>query len=205
MFIANLKLYKKLSRYRSFTLARHLQRLIPEGKDPVQVLDFGCGNMYTALELLKVRPQLHITGLDVVRDQNLTDETLAHPQLDFVQYDAQEIPFPSDQFDYVLALNTMHHTPDPEYYLSELKRVIKPDGAILMIEEMYHNRLDKAIISGHDWVLNKMKKDIPVPLNFRSNRQYLKEFNRQELKVVHVGGMRTFPFGIYVYTYKLVK
>lgn len=205
MFIANLKVYKKLSHYRSYILARHLAHLLPDSPTPIHVLDFGCGNMYTAEELLKLRPGLHITGLDVVRDQNLTDETLANKQLEFVAYATRELPFDDASFDYVLALNTMHHTPDPEYYLSELKRVIKKEGAILMVEEMYHNQVDKVIIAAHDWVLNKLKKDIPVPLNFRSNKQYLKEFKEQGLAINYAGGMRTLPLGVYVYTYQLSK
>ena len=46
-------------------------------------------------------------------------------------------------FDIVIASAVMHHTPDPDFYLEELKRVLKPGGSILLVEEMYHNLLDK--------------------------------------------------------------
>lgn len=202
MFIANLPIYKKLTRQRSIKFANQLAPLIP---DHAAVLDFGCGNMFTALELLKLNPTLHITGLDVIRDQNLTDETLQTKGLEFRITTTKEIPFPDNTFDAVIALATMHHTPDPEYYLSELKRVIKPGGAIILIEEMYIHQLDRIYISSQDWILNNMKKGVPVPLNFRSHKHYLSEFKKQGLKVAFEGSVRPFPTMMHHYVYKLVK
>ena len=202
MFLADLPIYKKLTHQRSQTFARYLAPIIPEGS---HVLDFGCGNMMTALELLKLTPRLEVTGLDVIRDQNLTDETLSDPRIHFQITTTKELPFPDDHFDIALALATMHHTPDPEYYLSELKRVIKKDGAIIMVEEMALNPLDKMYISAQDWLLNKMKEGVPVPLNFRSHKHYLSEFKRQGLRIDFAGSVRAFPTFMHHYVYKLKK
>jgi ubiquinone/menaquinone biosynthesis C-methylase UbiE len=168
-------------------------------------MDFGCGNMFTAIELLKIKPNMHITGLDVIRDQNLTDEILADKHIDFKITNTKELPFADNSFDVVLALATMHHTPDPEYYLSELKRVIKPTGAIILVEEMYLNQLDRVYISAQDWILNKMKKGVPVPLNFRSNDQYKDSFKKLSLHIDFEGSIRPVPTMMHHYVYKLTK
>jgi ubiquinone/menaquinone biosynthesis C-methylase UbiE len=202
MFIANLPIYKKLTQKRSQKFADYLSKLIPDNSS---VLDFGCGNMYTAVELLKTLPNLQVTGLDVVKDQNLDDKFLSDKRLSFKLLTTKEIPFPDNTFDVVVALATMHHTVDPEYYLSELKRIIKPTGCIILIEEMYLHLLDKAWISSQDWLLNKMKAGVPVPLNFRSHKHYLNEFKKQGLKIVFEDGIRSSVTYMHVYVYKLTK
>ena len=202
MFLADLPIYKRLSNKRSQKFAQYLSGIVPEH---AHMLDFGCGNMYTSIELLKLSPTLKITGLDVVKDQNLNDEVLNDKRLDFALLTTKALPFANDTFDVVLALATMHHTEDPEYYLSELKRVTKPTGCIILIEEMYINLVDKIWISSQDWLLNKMKAGVPVPLNFRSHKHYMNEFKKQGLKIEMQDGIRSSVTYMHVYVYKLSK
>jgi ubiquinone/menaquinone biosynthesis C-methylase UbiE len=202
MFIANLPIYKKLTRQRSINFAKYLSKLIPESSN---VLDFGCGNMFTSKEILQIRPTLNITGIDVIKDQNLDEDFFKDKRLNFALLTTKELPFPDNSFDVSFALAVLHHTDDPEYYLSELKRVTKPSGHIILIEEMYINQLDKLYISSQDWLLNKLKTGVPVPLNFRSHKHYLQEFERQGLKIEFEDGIRAFLTGMHVYVYQLKK
>jgi ubiquinone/menaquinone biosynthesis C-methylase UbiE len=202
MFLANLPIYKKLTRQRSITFAEYLAPLIPDG---ASVLDFGCGNMYTARQLLLHLPDLKITGLDIIRDQNLSDEILADKRLAFQLSGEKHIDSPDNTFDGAIALATLHHTPDPEYFLSELKRVVKKEGFIILVEEMAVNLFDKVYISVEDWLLNKMKEGVPVPLNFRYHKEYMEEFRKQGLSVAFKGSVRPFPTMMHHYVYKLVK
>ncbi|HRO42384.1 MAG TPA: class I SAM-dependent methyltransferase [Flavipsychrobacter sp.] len=202
MFIANLPIYKKLTQQRSITFAQYLAPLIPNGS---HLLDFGCGNMYTARQLLNHLPNLKITGFDIIRDQNLSDEILSDKRLAFQLSGEKGIDALENSFDGAIALATLHHTPDPEYFLSELKRVVKPGGFIILVEEMAINLLDKVYISVEDWLLNKMKEGVPVPLNFRYHKQYLEEFRKQGLKIEFHGSVRPFPTMMHHYVYKLVK
>lgn len=202
MFIANLPLYKKLTRQRSVNFAKYLSGLMPnEGK----VLDFGCGNMFTSQEILKIKPDLHITGIDVIKDQNLDDNFFKDKRLAFSLLSGKALPFADNSFDTTFALAVLHHTEDPEYYLSELKRVTKPSGSIILIEEMYINLFDKFYISSQDWLLNKLKTGVPVPLNFRSHKHYLNEFKKQGLQIMHEDGIRAFLTRMHVYVYQLKK
>jgi len=202
MFLADLPIYKKLTQQRSITFAQYLAPLVPDG---THLLDFGCGNMYTARQLLIHRPNVKITGLDIIRDQNLSDDVLSDKRLSFQLNDQYGINSPADTFDGAIALATLHHTPDPEYFLSELKRVVKPGGFIILVEEMAINLADKVYISVEDWLLNKMKEGVPVPLNFRYHKQYLQEFQKQGLSIEFQGSVRPFPTMMHHYVYKLVK
>jgi|GEM_PF-6727056 len=137
MFVADLPLYKRLSGLRSHYLAK---KIAPYVRDGSCVLDFGCGNMYTAMKLLEFRPELTITGVDIVADQNLDLEKM-DPRLRFVQSSGLCCPFDDNTFDHVLALACLHHTDHPEKYLEELRRLIKAGGTIIIAEEMYINML----------------------------------------------------------------
>jgi hypothetical protein len=56
-----------------------------------------------------------------------------------------------------------------------------------------------------DWFFNKMKKGVPVPLQFRSLKNYLKEFQKNALEIVFKGSVRPiFPY-MHHYVFKLKK
>lgn len=204
MFIASLPVYKKLSQNRSNALARALQPLM--NNKAARVLDFGTGNMFLAAKIAEDYPNMSIHGIDVIRDQNLSDALFQRfPNLSFEAYNGLAVPFENDIFDYVIASAVMHHTPDPEYFLQELKRVLKPGGSILLIEEMYHHTLDKWFIMMEDFVLNNLKKGVPVPLTFRSYKHYKQQFIHNNLRVDFEGYVRpSFPWKHH-YVFKLSK
>lgn len=202
MFIASLELYKKLSKNRSKSIAAYIKDLI---KDNTKILDFGAGNLYLAGALLDFLPKVEIFGIDVIEDQNLDKQVMNHSRFQFSTYNGKNIPAEDNQFDYVIASAVMHHTPSPEYFLVEIKRVLKPGGAFILVEEMYHNMADKIYISAEDLILNKLKKGVPVPLNFRSYDHYKKEFEKLHYEIEFEGFVRpSFPFKHH-YVFKLVK
>jgi ubiquinone/menaquinone biosynthesis C-methylase UbiE len=45
------------------------------------------------------------------------------------------LPFADDRFDRVLAVNSLHHWPDREADLREVKRVLKPGGVLVIAEQ----------------------------------------------------------------------
>lgn len=203
MFIADLGFYKKLSFNRSRRLAEKLATLI--APPDAHILDFGAGNMYLAKVLLELLPQVSITAIDVIEDQNLDKELLKNPRVKFRVCEPGALPFPEGSFDIVIASAVMHHTPDPDFYLEELKRVLKPGGSILLVEEMYHNLPDKLYIMAEDWTLNKLKKGVPVPLNFYSYKRYKQLFKKLSLKIDYEGFIRPgFPWKHH-YVFKLTK
>lgn len=50
--------------------------------------------------------------------------------------DAEKLPFVNAQFDLVLAWGILHHTPDTQQAISEIYRVLKPNGTIKIM--LYH-------------------------------------------------------------------
>ena len=103
-----------------------------------QVLDAGTGTGEDAQEMAKlVAPGGLVVGLDV--SQIMIDEAKRRVQdpslpLRFVQGDIQHLPFEHATFDRCYADRTFIHLPDPQLALSELVRVTKPGGQILIAE-----------------------------------------------------------------------
>lgn len=50
----------------------------------------------------------------------------------FVQADAREMPFSADEFDAVWSIWVLEHVPNPEQALREMRRVLKPNGVLLL-------------------------------------------------------------------------
>ena len=53
-----------------------------------------------------------------------------HPRMDFMQIDAQSIPFKDRTFDVIIANQMLYHVPDMERALSEIHRVLRSPGIL---------------------------------------------------------------------------
>lgn len=97
-----------------------------------RVLELGCGTGELWLENSERIP----AGLEIVISDfsegmvAQVQENLKNLKTSFKYkvIDAQSIPFEEDQFDIVIANHMLFHLPDREKGLSEIKRVLKPNG-----------------------------------------------------------------------------
>jgi SAM-dependent methyltransferase len=60
------------------------------------------------------------------------------PNIRFRAMDAAHLDFDSDSFDLVCISNSLHHFDDPQAVLSQMKRVLRP-GGYLLVSEMYRD------------------------------------------------------------------
>ena len=56
------------------------------------------------------------------------------PNIKFIEGGAENIPLPDEYFDKVVASASFHHSSDQDSALEEMKRVLKPDGKIIILE-----------------------------------------------------------------------
>jgi len=99
------------------------------GKD---VLEVSCGHGGGAAYLTRTQHPKSYTGLDFNgAGVEFCKKRHQLPGLDFVQGDAQNLPFPDQSFDAVVTVDASHIFPDRERFLSEVARVLRPGGHFL--------------------------------------------------------------------------
>ena len=103
------------------------------------VLEVGCG---TGHWLAAISGATTVAGIDrsweMLRRARETAlrAVLAHAT-------AEQLPFASDTFDRVFCVNALHHFGDKLAFLREAYRVLRPDGAILIIGLDPHTTIDQ--------------------------------------------------------------
>ena len=105
-----------------------------------KLLDVGCGPCVNA-KILR-----DIYGLDVVASDIYEHENAKNFGLDFVKASICELPFPDQSFDYLFVQDVLHHIDEDNQRhevhvkaLEELKRVVKKDGYIIIVEANRYN------------------------------------------------------------------
>lgn len=120
---------------------RMLDRLLEEVQfSPEQrVLDVGCG-LTSVLRCLPEPPTAERTpsrvGVDPLADQYRT--LLPWPEhIALVNASALKLPFADGSFELVCCSNALDHMPDPAAALREMRRVLVPEGRLLLTVELF--------------------------------------------------------------------
>ena len=127
-----------------------------------RVLDYGCGSGYGSARIARTAD--HVTGVDVA------DDAVAHAQsefgtgnLDFMAIDPVEpLPFDDAAFDVVLSFQVFEHVSDTSLYLSEIRRVLSPQGRLVLVTPDRSTRL--------------------LPMQRPWNRWHVHEYGKGELR-----------------------
>lgn len=87
-----------------------------------KLLDSGCGSMPYKKIILSNSAVTEYIGLDIESALNYENT-----KADFL-WDGSIMPFEDASFDVVISTEVLEHVPDPDAYLMEVKRVLKPGG-----------------------------------------------------------------------------
>ena len=127
------------------------------------VLEVGIG---TGLNLPLYPWSCQLTGIDLM--QEMLDKAvervhnLAMPNVTLKVMDATSMDFGENEFDKALATYTISAVPDPIAVLREMRRVVKPDGIIVIL---YHFRSQRRVTG---WI-EDMLAPLCTRLGWKSN------------------------------------
>lgn len=115
------------------TFAQRVSELCP--LEVAKVLDAGTGTARIPIILCQLRSQWQIWGIDLAENMlKIGSENVEKAGLQdkimLQVVDAKQLPYQDEQFDIFISNSLVHHLPNPLPFFVELKRVLKPQGAI---------------------------------------------------------------------------
>ncbi len=127
--------------YDDEVIANKVMAMIPENQ-PIRLLDVGCGTARIDMRILRGRPNVCITAVDLSlgmleqAKKNVIAETQLAEQkrITFMQADGKCLPFANEEFDFGFCCYTLHHLKQPELMIREIARVTKPEGGLFFFD-----------------------------------------------------------------------
>ena len=111
-------------------------------KQVTTLLDVGTGTG-DFIEVLKDSIEyLKVTGVDPSKE-SLEKAATKYPEVDFKEMGAEMLVFNENHFDAASISMALHHLPDIKKSLTEMQRVVKPGGWII-VNELYSDNLNEA-------------------------------------------------------------
>lgn len=169
------------------------------------VLDVGTGSGSFIHVLKKIFPNAKITGIDP-HQKTLASAKKYHPDVAFFEMKAEVLKFEDNTFDAVSISMALHHLSKVKKGLKELKRIVKPNGYIIInetisdnlnpaqeVHKMYHHfrsRIDRLTGKFHrktfskDAILQMLKvAELPVQFFFEQRRNVNLTEDEAELQI----------------------
>jgi len=142
--------------------------LPPEG----HILDVGCGYGGLSFTLARLRPDLHITGVDketgALESAAKTAADNGWVSMTFKQVDGHQLSYEDNLFDAVVCQTVLTHVRDAEIVVHEMSRVLKPGGVFMAAE---YN--DLGLMSFYSSVGDEKRDEAWVQKYFRLSRLYM--------------------------------
>lgn len=111
------------------------------------VLDVGCGGGRTVSKLCDMVGNGKVYGIDysdlcIKKAEKLNHKSVLCGKVRLQKAPVSALPFDSDKFDLVTAVETYYFWPDKLNDLREIWRVLKPGGKIMLVFEMLKDKND---------------------------------------------------------------
>jgi SAM-dependent methyltransferase len=159
----------------------YLRRFIPKIKD-CRILDAGCGTGRYALALA-AQGYSQLDGIDLF-DQIDTSGTFRYKRGSI-----DRIEFPDESFDFVYSLSVLYYLPQPRNGLSEMWRVLKPGGTLVLSA---HTRYSLFTLVRVLRVKAGFAKHLEG-VRYRSAAEYCDMLDETGFKILDVDGFRLIP------------
>lgn len=148
------------------------------------VLSSGCGS---AGDLLTFLHHGAVTGYGIEVDRGLARlarqrfaGSSAEAQVEIDVYNGLTLPYADKSFDIVFSIHVIEHTEEPEYYLIDLCRVLRPGGIIFLdVPNRYYKYEQHTLIPYIHWPATRVRNGLlhvllsrPVAAQLSAQRRY---------------------------------
>ncbi|MGD2182920.1 class I SAM-dependent methyltransferase [Lusitaniella coriacea] len=125
---------------------KRLLEFVKLPKNP-RILDLGCGTGRLLHRLAGQFPELQGTGFDLspqMLNQACQNNSF-RDRVTYIQGNAETLPFEDEQFDAVFNTISFLHYPNPQLVLSEVRRVLKPQGRFYLADYALRDDLNRLV------------------------------------------------------------
>lgn len=148
--------------------------------DLKEYLDFGAGDCSMSVLLgqhMKLKKK-NIHAVDIENWEGVIDDYgIYRKDCQFVTYDGKKLPYVASQFDIITCFQVLHHIDNINDTLSEMNRVMKIGGILIIREHHCHNnKMQKLIGLEHELHEQVITKNVTY------NDTYSKYRKRKDLK-----------------------
>lgn len=155
----------------------------------LHILDVGCGDGVLATRL--AQDGALVTGIDTSAEMIAAARRRAESagvDVDLVEGDAGDLPFPAERFDRVISVATLCFVDDPDRSIREMTRVLKPGGRLILGELGRWN-----IWAAQRRIKGWLGSDLWRAARFRSRGDLVALADRARLKDAEVTGAVFYP------------
>jgi ubiquinone/menaquinone biosynthesis C-methylase UbiE len=137
------------------------------GYDGQVVLDYGCGPGHDLVGFGHFSKPARLVGADVSAsslEESRRRLALHGFPCDLVKLDlaAQRLPFEDATFDHIHSSGVLHHTPNPQFLLTELRRILKPTGTMNVMIYNYDSISLHYYVAYQKQIVEGMYKDLTL-------------------------------------------
>ena len=137
-------------------------------------LDVGCGTGWAvryAASLVNNRGEFDGIDISPRMIQKAIEYSENCENIHFYKANAENLPFQNNFFDFTICTNSFHHYINPPAVLTEINRVLKPQGKLFILEVTTDNPIVRLI---DKYLLNKD----PSHVKMYSTREYKEMFTK---------------------------
>jgi 2-polyprenyl-3-methyl-5-hydroxy-6-metoxy-1,4-benzoquinol methylase len=104
---------------------------------PARVADVGMGYGWSSVALAQAYPNIRVEGFDIDEASVENAQKLALEQgvADRVTFHCRKAEAADEPFDLAIAVECIHDMSDPVSVLADMRRMVSPDGAVLIVDE----------------------------------------------------------------------
>jgi ArsR family transcriptional regulator len=130
----------------------HVVALLSLLDESLVVGDLGCGTGQMSDALAPhVGQVLAVDGsLEMLRAARARLDR--HPNVEVREGALESLPIEDGRLDVAIASLVLHHQPDPPRVLAEMARALKPEGRVLVVDMLPHERTEYQQQMGHVWL-----------------------------------------------------
>ena len=128
-----------------------IEKLLPRR---LTIADIGCGTGTLSFELARFAQQ--VIGIDLSKEMLRRARAVANERaivnVEFRQGDALKLPLSRASVDAVFCVMVLHFLAEPERAITELCRVTRPGGSVILVDLVQHNQTWMREQMAHQWL-----------------------------------------------------